>query len=92
MRSLFSPVITLRSSELSWREADEEIFVMDERTWEYLSIGGSGTVIWKRIAEGGASLQQLTDVLVASFGIDGATAAADVDEFVELLRSRELLA
>jgi hypothetical protein len=57
----------------------------------YLGTNSSGTLLWKRLAEG-TTRRELVDDLVATFGIEPERARADVEAFLGELRSRDLLA
>jgi hypothetical protein len=80
----------LRQQDLAWREVEDEVIVLDTKGSLYASINRSGRLLWLRLGEG-ASLEQLTDVLVESYGMDRAAAAADAEAFVSSLRTQELL-
>lgn len=82
--------ITLRSTDLTWRDVDGAIIVLDERSWTYLNVNGSGAVLWPAIAAG-ATIAELRALLVSRYGIEEDVAARDVDGFVEMLARRELL-
>ncbi|MFT4034181.1 MAG: PqqD family protein [Patulibacter sp.] len=83
--------LALRAEGLSWRLVGEEVLVIDERTWEYLSIGGSGSLLWMQLSEGPKHVDALADSLVGEYGIDVQTARDDVAEFVDGLLGKELL-
>ncbi|HMJ02838.1 MAG TPA: PqqD family protein [Conexibacter sp.] len=83
--------LALDEQRLMWREVEDEVIVLDKRTWTYMGINGSGAVLWKEIA-GGASVAQLVECLRATYGIDEAAAARDAGAFVEMLREHGLLA
>jgi hypothetical protein len=83
--------LRLRHDALEWREIEDEVIAVDVRTSTYLSTNGSGTVLWRALAEG-ATREQLVAVLQTSFGVETARAEEDVDQFVSHLRERELLA
>jgi hypothetical protein len=83
--------LRLRDDALEWREIEDEVIAVDVRTSTYLSTNGSGTVLWRALAEG-ATREQLIAALQTSFGVETARAEEDVDQFVSHLRDRELLA
>ena len=78
-------MLQLRDSGISWREIDGEIVALDSASSRYVSINGSGTALWHRLQEGGATRDELAEVLVERYGIAGEQAGADVDAFVEQL-------
>ena len=80
----------LRSDALEWREVEGEIVALDLRTSRYLSVNQTGAVLWHSLAAG-ATQEQLASKLVDEFGIDTATASADLDSFLESLTEQDLL-
>jgi hypothetical protein len=83
--------LRLRDDALEWREIEDEVIAVDVRTSTYLGTNGSGTVLWRALAEG-ATRGELVAALEESFGIPRTRAEEDVDRFVEHLREQELLA
>jgi uncharacterized protein YuzB (UPF0349 family) len=83
--------LTLRRDDLMWREVDDEVIVLDKRTWTYMGVNGSGAVLWGELVEG-ATPARLVERLRAVYGIDEDAARRDVDAFLELLRSHDFLA
>jgi hypothetical protein len=83
--------LLLQGEKMTWRELGEQIVVLDLATSRYLSIGGPGAFIWKRLSKG-ATLTELVDLVVAEYDIDEATALADTETFLADLRARSLLA
>ncbi|HEY1714362.1 MAG TPA: PqqD family protein [Solirubrobacteraceae bacterium] len=81
----------LRSDELSWRQIDDEIVVLDAGRAEYLAINGAGARLWPALVEG-ASLEQLADLLVDTYEIDSQRATADASQFVATLSDQGLIA
>jgi hypothetical protein len=73
-----------------WREVEDEVIVLDKRTWTYMGINGSGAVLWCEIAKG-STIERLMQQLRDAYGIDAETARRDVDGFLEMLRGHELL-
>jgi hypothetical protein len=83
-------VLRINSQEVVWREVGNELVVLQISTATYLSIIGSGQVLWGRLIEG-ATYDELVDILMQRYGIDRARAARDVDGFLESLASYALL-
>ena len=83
--------LRLRTDDLEWRQIDDEIILLDAREGTYLSINGSGTLLWRAIASG-ATREQLVKALVDTYGIDERRATGDAEEFVASLASQGLLA
>ena len=82
--------LRLRTSNLSWREIDDEIIVLDLDGSEYISVRGAGRVLWG-LLETGSTLPDLVAALASRYEIDGATASQDVEAFLAALRQRGLL-
>jgi hypothetical protein len=81
----------LRTSDLEWREIEDEVIAVDVKTSTYLSANGSGMLLWQELAKG-TTKETLVDRLVEAYGIGRERAEADVDGFLEELGSRGLLA
>jgi hypothetical protein len=83
--------LRLRTSDLEWREIEDEVIAVDVQTSTYLSANSSGMLLWRELARG-TTRAALVDRLVEVYGIEGERAAADVDRFLEDLVSHGLLA
>ncbi|RLV47492.1 PqqD family protein [Nocardioides mangrovicus] len=73
--------IKARSEDLSWREVDEEIVILDLASSQYFSLNGTGAVLWKVLADG-ADEDGLVAALTSAYDVDEAQARADVAAFV----------
>jgi hypothetical protein len=80
----------MRSDGVTWQEIDGELVLLDLRTSAYLTTNAAATLLAKALVTG-AERQQLVDALVDEFGIDAERAGADVDDFLDQMRARELL-
>jgi Coenzyme PQQ synthesis protein D (PqqD) len=83
--------LKLAEESLTWREVDEEIVVLDRRTWMYMGVNGSGVLLWKEIVEGAPSRSRLVECLCEAYEIDAEVARRDVEAFIEMLSSNSLL-
>jgi hypothetical protein len=83
-------VLRIRESDLTWREVDGEVVALDLVSSTYFTTNGSGAVLWHRLV-GGATHRDLVRALVERYGIDEDRAAADVDGFLDVLRSNGFL-
>jgi len=72
----------IRDNDLTWREIDEEVIVLDLVSSKYLSLNGTGALLWKRLATG-AEDDQLVDLLTERFGIAREVAETDVAAFLD---------
>jgi hypothetical protein len=82
--------LKLRSEDLEWRHLDDEIVVLDGREGTYLSINGSGALLWPSLATGATS-EELIGTLVKTYEVDESQARADTEQFVASLRAQGLL-
>jgi hypothetical protein len=87
-----SSTYRLRTLGLTWRELGDALVVLDLTESVYLSVSGAGRVIWSRLAEGTATLEQLVTAVLEQYEIDPETARADAESFLHELSRRKLLA
>lgn len=80
----------LRVDDLTWREIDGELVVLDLRSSTYLTTNASATFLMKELASD-RSDAELADGLVNEFSISRAEAERDVRAFVGDLDRRGLL-
>jgi hypothetical protein len=71
-----------RPNDLSWREIDEEVIILDLGSAMYLKLNPAGAFLWK-LLEPGATLGQLTTTLADHFGLDTRAAQGDAIAFLE---------
>ena len=76
--------------DLIWRAVEDEVIVLDRRTWSYLTINPSGAVLWSQVVSG-SSRERLATALAAEFDLDPKRARAEVDDFVSKLEEHGLL-
>jgi hypothetical protein len=81
----------LRTDELSWRQIDDEVVILDSSQANYLAINGAGARLWPALVEG-ATLEQLAGLLVEEYEIDPARATADANRFLAALSEQGLMA
>jgi hypothetical protein len=84
-------MIELRRDDLHWREVDGEVVALDLRRGRYLGINRSGRMLWQGLAEG-ATRDDLIEALRSTYGLEHGRAASDVDNFLAVLRSHQLIA
>jgi len=84
--------VTLQLDEgrLTWREVDGEVIVLDRRTWTYLGINPTGTLLWREIAQG-TTLPALVDLLCDIYGRSREGASQEAHDFLSALRAHELV-
>ncbi len=80
----------LRADDLTWREIDGELVVLDLRSSKYLTTNPSATFLMKQLAVE-KSAAELADALMNQFAISRTDAERDVHVFVDDLDRRGLL-
>lgn len=81
----------VRSTDLEWRQIDDEVVMLDTREGTYLALNSSAAVLWTALAAG-ASRGELAGILVERYGIETRQATEDADEFISSLAECGLLA
>ena len=82
----------INQEEVVWRPAADrdELVVLELSTSTYLTLNGTGKVLWEALADG-STPDALADLLVDQFGIDRTEAGADVATFLAELGERGLV-
>jgi hypothetical protein len=80
----------LRMDDITWREIDGDLVILDLRSSTYLTANASGTVLMRQLTEE-RTLPQLVRALVDTFGIPERRAQQDVQVFVDELGEHGLL-
>ena len=83
-------IMKLRVDDITWREIDGDLVILDLRSSTYLTANASGTVLMRQLTEE-RTMRQLVQALVDAFGIPALRAQADVQAFVGELDERGLL-
>jgi hypothetical protein len=82
--------LRLRQSGLGWRTLDGEVVALDSPRGVYLGTNESGSLLWEALA-GGATREELAQVLIDRYGIERAEAEQDVEDFLTHVRDQQLL-
>jgi hypothetical protein len=82
--------LRLRRGAVEWREVDGELIAIDLDASEYISANATGVRLWRALAAG-SDRGRLVRLLLDAYDVDEATAAADVDRYLVMLRERSLL-
>nr|WP_300146698.1 PqqD family protein [Propionicimonas sp.] len=80
----------LRTSDVTWREIDGDLVVLDLRSSTYFTANGAAGVLMKQLAEERTDVQ-LQQSLVDEYGIAQSQAAEDVRAFLDDLERAGLL-
>lgn len=84
-----APILRLRPN-VEWQRVDEEVVLLDLESSAYLAVNDTGAALWPLVAVGTTS-EQLVDALTARFPVEVERARADVEAFVQQLRSLRLV-
>ena len=84
-------LLTLKRTDLHWREIDGEIIALEGRGSRYVAANSAGAVLWRALIDG-TTRDGLADELVRIYGIERERADADVGRFVDALAEQGLLA
>jgi hypothetical protein len=82
--------LRLRPDTLPWREIEGEFVALDQDAATYLAGNPTATLLWRALSEG-TTRAQLIEAMTEKYDVDEARAGADVDAFLQELRSRNLL-
>ncbi|MDF1603436.1 PqqD family protein [Nocardioides sp. YIM 152315] len=80
----------LRGDNLTWREIDGDLVILDLRSSTYLTANASATLLMKQLIEE-RSAGELVHSLVTAFGIRQQQAEHDVQAFLDDLEGSDLL-
>ena len=80
----------LRVDDITWREIDGDLVLLDLRSSAYLTVNASGTLLMRQLTEE-RTLTQLAEVLANAFDIPAHQAQLDAQKFVDELGERDLL-
>jgi hypothetical protein len=79
-----------RDASIIVRELEGEMLVLDRRTDRVHQFNRSGSFIWKRLHEGQAP-EAIAAALVGEFDVSDAVARQDLEAFLDVLGSLDLL-
>jgi hypothetical protein len=79
-----------RGDDMSWREIDGEVIVLDLKSATYLRLNPSGALLWRRL-DTGATGPDLSKVLADEFGLPADQAHHEVVAFLDSCLSKDLI-
>ncbi len=82
--------VRARPSGLAWRQAGDEVVVLDLVAGSYHALNAAGALLWERLA-GWTTAGQLAGVLVSRYALTPAAAALDVVSFLAACADAGLL-
>ncbi|MFI9639967.1 PqqD family protein [Micromonospora sp. NPDC051925] len=77
-------------TRVAWRQAGDEVVVLDTDRSVYFGLDRAGTLLWHRLVDG-ATQHDLVTTLVDDATVDRDQATADVTAFLDDLRRHGLL-
>jgi hypothetical protein len=82
--------LRLRNDRMTWRRVEDALVVLDLHNSTYLSVNGTGALIWDELHRG-CEIDALVELVVSQFDVDAATARIDIERFTAELHRRSLL-
>jgi Coenzyme PQQ synthesis protein D (PqqD) len=82
--------LRLRTDDITWRRVGESIVVLDLADSSYLSVNGTGTIIWQCL-QSGSDIASILAAVLEKYDVDEETARVDIDRFLADLRTRRLI-
>jgi hypothetical protein len=80
----------VKADDVVWREAGDELVVLELTTTTYLTLNGTAKQLWLGLLDG-ATVEELIGTLSGQYGISAEQARADTESFVSALTERALL-
>jgi hypothetical protein len=82
--------VRVRPDSLVWRQAGDEVVILDLAAARYHALNASGALLWERLG-GWMTAGELAGMLATTFGLAPADAAADVGRFLDGCREAGLI-
>jgi hypothetical protein len=80
-----------RNPKLAWRQIDGEAVIISPEDSHVHELNETASLIWKH-ADGRHSVDEIASIVAAGYDVPLSLARADVDEMVEILAAKRLLA
>lgn len=80
--------MTIDTEACAWRIVDGQAILLDRQTSEYITLNETATLLWEYLAGSPRRTPELTVFLAERYSLDSATAARDVQEFLEACVNR----
>ena len=74
--------VRIRPGDLAWRQAGDEVVVLDLAASVFHGLNPSGALLWQRLTDW-TTAGEMAGILVGSYGLSAALAAEDVARFLE---------
>jgi hypothetical protein len=82
--------VRVRSADLAWRQAGDEVVVLDLAASVFHALNASGALLWERLADW-TTAGELARELVGRYRLSAAVAAPDVARFLQACADAGLL-
>jgi hypothetical protein len=79
-----------RGDDMSWREIDGEVIVLDLKSATYLRFNPSGALLWRRL-DTGSTGPNLAKLLAEQFGLPAEQARQEVVAFLASCLTKDLI-
>jgi Coenzyme PQQ synthesis protein D (PqqD) len=86
---MLGQVWRLTNDSITWQKVADAVVVFDLRTSTYVSIDGTGAMLWEALARG-ADIDQLVHLVTEQFDVTAEIAHADINIFLTDLKTRRL--
>ena len=80
----------LRLDDLVWREAGDELVVLELSTTTYLTLNGTARLLWEKLTDA-STFDGLVEMLVERFPITADQARSDAEAFLTTLVDRDVV-
>ena len=80
----------LRAEAVDWLDVEDQVVALHGERSLYLSTNSSGASLWHVLVEG-ATVNQLVEQLVETYGIDAERALSDATAFLDMVSEQGLL-
>ena len=85
------PLIVARTDGVVWRVVGADLVVYETASSLFVQLNRTGRLLWEALVDGPCTAASLTERLTTHFGVEPERAGADVDRFLDELRSAGLL-
>jgi len=76
--------------QVAWQIIDGEVMIVDLASGQTMGLNPTATWLWSHLD--GHSASELTDEMTSAFDVSRNDAEKDVNEFIQLLREKDLIA
>jgi PqqD family protein of HPr-rel-A system len=86
-----APLVVARTDGVVWRVVGADLVVYETASSLFVQLNRTGRLLWEMLVDGPCTVVALTERLTAHFGVEPERAEADVDRFLDELRTAGLV-